>query len=196
MTWRTCGSDRNSSARKAYSMRAVGFAAPEATAPRYCGASASSRISRSPRASLVAVPSDGIRSPRISREIVEWSTPDCWASWRWDIFLTLSCARSHSLNARPFVVVISARWTLRWATIGSLPNCPDDPTRPVASSSPIGTDRLLLERVAWRQCGVVRTDPVWGLNWYLWQPPAHTGAPTHNRWSAGDRRVRVPARPP
>ena len=33
--------------------------------------SASSRSSRRPRASLVAVPNDGIRSPRIRREIVE-----------------------------------------------------------------------------------------------------------------------------
>ena len=53
-------------------------------------------------------PSDGIRSPRISREIVEWSTPDCWASWRCDIFLALSWARSHSLNARPFWVVMTS----------------------------------------------------------------------------------------
>ena len=56
---------------------------------------------------MVAVPSEGIRSPRISREMVEWSTPDCCASWRCDIFLALSCARSHSLNARPFSVVIA-----------------------------------------------------------------------------------------
>src|ERR1035441_8518959 len=179
MIWRTWGSLRTSSARRAYSTRAVRLAAPDDIRPRYCGVSASSRSSRRPRASFVAVPSDGIRSPRISREIVEWSTPDCPASWRWDIFLALSCARSHSLKARPFVVVISARWTLRWATIGSLPNCPDHPTRPVASLSPVGTDRVPLERVAWRQCGVVRTDPVWGLDWYLWQPPVHTGAPTH-----------------
>ena len=60
MTWRTCASPSASSARSAYSTRAVGFmvALPE-TRPRYCGASASSRISRRPRASLVAVPSDG-----------------------------------------------------------------------------------------------------------------------------------------
>ena len=109
MIWRTCGSVRRSSARRAYSTRAVGFIEPAATSPRYCGVSASSRSSRSPRASLVAVPSDGIRSPRISREIVEWSTPDCWASCRCDIFLALSWARSHSLNARPFWVVISER---------------------------------------------------------------------------------------
>ena len=111
MIWRTCGSLRSSSARSAYSTRAVGFVLPAATRPRYCGVSASSRSSRRPRASLVAVPRDGIRSPRISREIVEWSTPDCWASCRCDIFLALSCARSHSLNARPFWVVIVA-WAL------------------------------------------------------------------------------------
>ena len=44
---------------------------PGGDEPRYCGVSASSRSSRRPRASLVAVPRDGIRSPRISREIVE-----------------------------------------------------------------------------------------------------------------------------
>src|SRR5664279_3593168 len=154
MIWRTCGSLRTSSERRAYSTRAVGFDAPDDIRPRYCGVSASSRSSRRPRASFVAVPSDGMRSPRISREIVEWSTPDCWASWRWDIFLALSWARSHSLKARPFWVVISVRWALRWATIGSLPNCPDDPTWPVASLSPVGTDRPALEEVAGRQCGV------------------------------------------
>src|SRR3989440_3377676 len=106
MIWRTCGSLNSSSARSAYSTRAVGLVAPAATRPRYWGVSASSRSSRSPRASLVAVPSDGMRSPRVRREIVEWSTPDCWASWRCDIFLALSCARSHSLNARPFWLVI------------------------------------------------------------------------------------------
>src|SRR2546423_1537980 len=106
MIWRTCGSLSSSSARSAYSTRAVGLVAPAETRPRYWGVSASSRSSRRPRASLVAVPSDGIRSPRIRREIVEWSTPDCWASWRCDIFLALSCARSHSLNARPFWLVI------------------------------------------------------------------------------------------
>ena len=60
-------------------------------------------------------PSDGMRSPRISREIVEWSTPDCWASCRCDIFLALSWARSHSLNARPFWVVIVVVMALRWS---------------------------------------------------------------------------------
>ena len=108
MIWRTCGSERASSARSAYSTRAVGFCGPTDTTPRAVGVSASSRISRRPRASLVAVPSEGMRSPRISREIVEWSTPDCWASWRCDIFLALSCARSHSLNARPLSVVMLA----------------------------------------------------------------------------------------
>ena len=91
MIWRTCPSLSTSSARSAYSTRAVGFAgAPDDMRPRYCGVSASSCSSRRPRASLVAVPRDGIRSPRINREIVEWSTPDCWASCRWDIFLALS----------------------------------------------------------------------------------------------------------
>ena len=106
MIWRTWGSLSHSSARSAYSTRVVGFVAPAETRRRYCGVSASSRSSRRPRASLVAVPREGIRSPRISREIVEWSTPDCCASWRWDIFLALSWARSHSLNARPFWEVI------------------------------------------------------------------------------------------
>src|SRR3989441_1094299 len=101
MIWRTCGSLSDSSARSAYSTRAVGFVAPAETRPRYCGVSASSRSSRRPRASFVAVPREGIRSPRMRREIVEWSTPDCWASCRWDIFLALSWARSHSLNPRP-----------------------------------------------------------------------------------------------
>ena len=113
MIWRTWGSDSASSARSAYSTRAVGFCGPTDTTPSAADASASSRISRRPRASLVAVPRDGIRSPRMSREIVEWSTPDCWASWRCDIFLALSWARSHSLNARPFSVVIVA---LAWAS--------------------------------------------------------------------------------
>ena len=108
MIWRTCGSVSASSARSAYSTRAVGFCGPTDTTPRAALVSESSRISRSPRASLVAVPSDGMRSPRIRREIVEWSTPDCWASWRCDIFLALSWARSHSLNARPFSVVMLA----------------------------------------------------------------------------------------
>ena len=82
--------------------------------------SASSWSSRSPRASLVAVPRDGMRSPRISREIVERSTPDCCASCRCDIFLALSCARSHSLNARPF-------WSsfVAWALRGSRVRCGD-----------------------------------------------------------------------
>ena len=71
MIWRTCGSPRTSSARSAYSTRAVGFDEPDDIRPRYCGVSASSRSSRSPRASFVAVPSDGMRSPRIRREIVE-----------------------------------------------------------------------------------------------------------------------------
>ncbi len=71
MIWRTCGSDRSSSARSAYSTRAVGFVGPDATMPRYWGVSASSRSSRRPRASFVAVPRDGMRSPRMSREIVE-----------------------------------------------------------------------------------------------------------------------------
>src|SRR5690242_1030768 len=111
MIWRTCGSDSSSSARSAYSTRAVGLTAPAATRPRYCAVSASSRSSRRPRASLVAVPRDGMRSPRIRREIVEWSTPDCWASCRCDIFLALSWARSHSLKARPFwEVVIVSYW--------------------------------------------------------------------------------------
>ena len=108
MICRTCGSESASSARSAYSTRAVGFCGPTDTTPSAVGVSESSRISRSPRASLVAVPREGIRSPRISREIVEWSTPDCCASWRCDIFLALSCARSHSLNARPFSVVMLA----------------------------------------------------------------------------------------
>ena len=128
MIWRTCGSVSRSSARSAYSTRAVGFIDPDATSPRYCGVSASSRSSRRPRASFVAVPSDGIRSPRMSREIVEWSTPDCWASWRCDIFLALSWARSHSLNARPFWVVMSevgapsgiGQWTAADAAMAQL----------------------------------------------------------------------------
>ena len=53
-----------------------------------------------------------------SREIVEWSTPDCCASWRCDIFLALSCARSHSLNARPFSVVMTALLGLRGTVRG------------------------------------------------------------------------------
>ncbi len=42
----------------------------------------------------------------MSLEIVEWSTPDCCANWRWDIFLALSWALSHSLNARSLCPVI------------------------------------------------------------------------------------------
>src|SRR6266536_1105208 len=112
MIWRTWASDSRSSARSEYSTRAVGLVLADPTTPRYWVVSASSRSSRRPRASFVAVPSEGIRSPRISREIVEWSTPDCWASWRCDIFLALSCVLSHSLKARPFCVVIGA-WALR-----------------------------------------------------------------------------------
>ena len=70
MTWRTCASLRYSSARSEYSTRAVGFVAVEATRPKYCGVSASSWISRRPRASFVAGPSEGVRSPRVSRERV------------------------------------------------------------------------------------------------------------------------------
>ena len=107
MTWRTCASLSDSSARSAYSTRAVGFWTPPPIRPRYCGPSSFSPSSRSPRASFVAVPSDGMRSPRTSREIVEWSTPDCWASCRCDIFLAFNWARSHSLKARPLVRVMA-----------------------------------------------------------------------------------------
>src|SRR4029079_14508387 len=106
MTWRTWASLRASSARSEYSTRAVGFWTPPPIRPRYCGPSSFSPSSRRPRASLVAVPSEGMRSPRTRREMVEWSTPDCWASCRCDIFLALSCARSHSLKARPLVRVM------------------------------------------------------------------------------------------
>jgi hypothetical protein len=37
MIWRTCGSRRSSSARSAYSTRAVGFVAPDATRPEVLG---------------------------------------------------------------------------------------------------------------------------------------------------------------
>jgi len=107
MTWRTWASPSASSARSAYSTRAVGFWTPPPMRPRYCGPSSFSPSSRRPRASLVAVPSDGMRSPRTSREIVEWSTPDCCASWRCDIFLAFSWARSHSLKARPLERVMA-----------------------------------------------------------------------------------------
>src|SRR5712692_5204469 len=114
MIWRTWALLSASSAPSEYDTRAVGFVEPDETRPRYCAGSASSWSSRRPRASLVAVPSEGIRPPRTSLEIVEWSTPEWWASWRWDIFLPLSSARSHSANARPFWVVmmqLGAPWS-------------------------------------------------------------------------------------
>lgn len=42
--------------------------------------------------------------------MVEWSTPDCCASWRCDIFLTFSCVRSHSLKARPLRTLMWMLW--------------------------------------------------------------------------------------
>jgi hypothetical protein len=50
------------------------------------------------RASFIAVRSEGTRSPRTSREIDEWSTPERSASCRCDIFLTLSWLPNHSLK--------------------------------------------------------------------------------------------------
>ena len=156
MTWRTCASPRASSARRAYSTRAVGFmVVPPETRPRYCGASASSRISRRPRASLVAVPRDGVRSPRTSREIVEWSTPDACASWRCDIFLALSWARSHSLKGRPVCVVMSAL-SAPW----SRGRCRVEVT--IGSGAPGNHDPLVLParagRQAWR--AELRAGPI------------------------------------
>src|SRR6478736_161399 len=179
MIWRTCGSLSRSSARSAYSTLAVGFIDPEATRPRYCGVSASSRSSRRPRASLVAVPRDGIRSPRIRREMVEWSTPDCCASWRCDIFLALSWARSHSLKARPFCVVMS-----RWALRRDRPSFADRPASdphyrmgPRAPVSPVGTDELD-PRTATRPDGAVGSGGVRGGggrsdDWYFRPGPDH-----------------------
>ena len=114
MIWRTCGSDSISSARSAYSTRAVGLTRRRRRQAEILGGVRVLAELAEALASFVAVPSDGIRSPRISREIVEWSTPDCCASWRCDIFFALSWARSHSLNARPFWVVVIVGCLAPW----------------------------------------------------------------------------------
>src|SRR6185295_7689691 len=146
MTWRTWASLRASSARSEYSTRAVGFCTPPPIRPRYCGPSSFSPSSRRPRASFVAVPSDGMRSPRTRREIVEWSTPDCWASCRCDIFLALSCARSHSLKARPLVRVMPR--IINFPRIGPYPPF-------VQAASAVGVACQNATRWVW--CGPPRT---------------------------------------
>ena len=84
-----------------------GSAARPPRGPGTAGVSASSRSSRRPARQLRGRAQGRASDHRGSRrEIVEWSTPDCWASCRWDIFLALSWARSHSLKARPFWCVI------------------------------------------------------------------------------------------
>src|SRR5438552_3339325 len=164
MIWRTCGSLSDSSARSAYSTRAVGFVAPAETRPRYCGVSASSRSSRRPRASFVAVPREGIRSPRMRREIVEWSTPDCWASCRWDIFLALSWARSHSLNARPFCVVIVPMGA-PWTRSRSVPLCKHYPVRGRGPVSPVGTGPPRHSEPRSERCGAEDGRAVRSIEW-------------------------------
>ena len=64
------------------------------------------------------MPSDGIRSPLISRLIVQWSTPDWSANWRWLIFFSFSCARSHELKERGVCSVIPDLCDLHAPTLG------------------------------------------------------------------------------
>ena len=129
MIWRTCASVSRSSARRAYSTRAVGFVAPAATSPRYCGrvgvvaelAQAAGQLGGGAERRH-AVAADQSRDRRVidARLLGE---------------LPLRHLLGLELGSQPFVErsAVLARHcgvgALRWVSGGRLPRCPNYPGR-------------------------------------------------------------------